>query len=479
MMALALAGVLILPSGAAMADELEEIEVRQEQISNANQEMQNQRYMIERANTDLEYAFNLLDELNAEMDQLRTEITNLEGEIERLDQSIKLNEKEKADLEKKLEEQIEVFKKRLDVMYKNRKNGYIPVILSSKDVDDFLSKLTTMKSVAEHDKNLIEEMKETQRKLKLTIMKLNGEKAERDQAMQNLTVKKANLMDSIYDQKDLIAEIQRNKDLAANQILNLEQRVQNLNAEINDLNIQLQERLKREEEERKRREEEARKAEAERIAREQAEREALERAQANTENLVSQTSELASIDTSSRNIVPDANFKPFDGNIVYYNQREEPWGSATYGNGWAATIAANGCGPTSMAMVLSSMTDQTVTPIQMANYSTMNGHVMPGDGGSYWSLFPAAANAYGLSCRQTTSRSEIIDALSNGALVISSQTNALGNYWTYGGHFIVLTGITDSGNITVADPWSRGHSVVSHTQDQVFIPMKSAWIITQ
>lgn len=479
---LALAGVLILPTNAVMANELEEIEIRQNEISETNQLIQNQQYHIQKANEDLEYAFSQLDNLSSEMDSLKADINSLEQEIKELNESIELNEAKKKELEAKLEEQIEVFKKRLDVMYKNRKNGYIPVILSSDDVDDFLSKLNTMKSVAEYDKKLIENMKTTKKALDMVLLNLKGEKASRDEAMTNLKIKEANLMDSINDQRQLIAVIQNNRDLAADQIAELEQRVYSLNAEIQDLNVQLKERLAREEEERRLAEEAARKAEEERLAREAEERrqrEALERSQQETDNLVSQTSELSSVETTGRNIVPDANFKPFDGNIVYYNQREEPWGSAKYGNGWAATIAANGCGPTSMAMVLSSMTDQQVTPIEMANFSTANGHVMPGDGGSYWSLFPAAANAYGLSCRQTTSRSEIIDALSNGALVIASQNNALGNYWTYGGHFIVLTGITDSGNITVADPWSRGHSVVSHTQDQVFIPMKSAWIITQ
>lgn len=48
-------------------------------------------------------------------------------------------------------------------MYKNRNTGYVPMLLSSNDVDDFLSRLTTMKSVAQYDTDLIKEMKETKR----------------------------------------------------------------------------------------------------------------------------------------------------------------------------------------------------------------------------------------------------------------------------------------------------------------------------
>lgn len=473
--ALVLAGSIMFSTVTVMATELEQIEAKQGEIQGANELIQNQRYQIEQANQDLDNAFDSLERLNEEARALKDEIDALQAEIDRLEKSIADNEKKKQELEVKLEGQIDLFKKRLAVMYKNRNSGYISVLLSSDNVDDFLSKLTTMKSVAEYDKKLIEDMKDTKKLLDKVSISLKGEKATRDEAMANYKVKEAQLMDKINDQRDLIAIIQNNKNLAANEINRLEGIVSDLNSEIAGLQTQLKERLEREEAERKAAEE----AERARAAEAEAERLRLAAAESTTEALVNETAGLSSIDTSSRNYVPETNFKPFDGNIVYYNQREEPWGSASYGNGWLGTIAANGCGPTSMAMVLSSMTDTTVSPIEMANFATNNGHVMPGDGGSYWSLFPGAASAYGLSCVQTSDRTQIIEALSNGALVIASQNNALGNYWTYGGHFIVLTGITSSGNITVADPWSRGHSAVSHTQDQVFIPMRSAWIINK
>lgn len=447
----------------ANGNELELIEERQGQISQNNQMIQEQKLNIEEANANLDEAFKSLNQLEEEMNKLKAEIESLEAEIKELNNKIKLNEAEKTALESKLELKVSVFKKRLDVMYKNRNSGYISVLLASDDVNDFLSKLTTMKTVAEHDKNLIKEMKETKKQLDLVIIQLKGQKASRDEAYQNLNIKKGELMDKIFDQKQLITAIQTNVNLAENEIARLNGLVQTLNSEISVLSEQYQERLRREEEERRRQEEE-------RLARERA---LAEEARREAEEAASTLSSY-----SGGNILPQGTPVPFNGSVVYFNQRDNPWGSAKYGSGWASTIEANGCGPTSMAMVISSMTSANVTPIDMANYSMANGHCMPGDQGSYWSLFPAAASQYGLNCRQTSSRSEIINALANGAMVICSQNNALGNYWTYGGHFIVLTGVTESGNIRVADPWSYEKSARSHTQDQVFIPMRSAWIIT-
>lgn len=451
---------------------MSDIQDKQSKIRSANEEIQNQRRVIENKNLNLEEAYKKLDGFQVEMDKLRKEIDKLKKDIKALEKSISENEKKKDDLLNKLNHKIEIFKKRIDVMYKNRNTGYVPMLLSSNDVDDFLSRLTTMKSVAQYDTDLIKEMKETKKEYELTLVQLKGQKTSLDEAMKNYNYKEAELMDTIADQKDLISVIQHELKLSLEEKNKLEKRVVELDSEISSLSQKLKERLEREEAERQRlAEEERKRIEAEKRAREQA---------AQTQSsLLNETNELSNVSVNLRNLLPDGEFKPFDGNVVYYSQREEPWASTRYGNGIYGTIAANGCGPTSMAMVLSSMTNAVVTPADMANYSTLGGHVMPGDGGSFWSLFPAAASEYGLSCRQTTNQNEIVQALASGSMVIASQTNALGNYWTIGGHFIVLSGITPDGQIKVADPWSRAKSAITHSQTQVFVPMRAAWIISK
>ena len=484
-----MAGVLLftsLPNLTARADELEEIEVREQEIQNNQNLIQNQLAEIQAVDSNIDVAFAEIERLGEERVKLTEEIEALQGEIEALDKSIKENESKKERLEKSLAEKIEVFKKRLDVMYKSRDIGTINVLLESSNADDFLTRLNSMKAVAGYDKEIITELNEMQDELEVTILNLKGTKASRDQAFENLTFKEASLLDSINEQNSLIAALQNNKDLAQGEVERLNGIVSNLNSEIDNLNIQYQERLRKEEEARiaaeKARQEEIARVEAEKVAK--AEAEAAARAQAATAEIETTTSSNASsgiVDTYVPEVAAPAQssyYVPFTGYVEYFNQREEPWASHRYGTGYHSSIAANGCGPTSMAMVLSSMTNQYVTPSDMADFSMANGHVMPGDGGSYWSLFPSAARKYGLNCVQTTSRSQINQALSNGAMVIASQDNSLGNYWTYGGHFIVLTGIDANGYISVADPWSRAKSVISHSQDTVYIPMKSAWIIS-
>jgi hypothetical protein len=67
--------------------------------------------------------------------------------------------------------------------------------------------------------------------------------------------------------------------------------------------------------------------------------------------------------------------------------------------GTSSTIGQGGCGPTSMAIVTSTLTGEAHDPVELAQWSVANGHRCEGNG-SYHSLIPTAASAYGLSCER-------------------------------------------------------------------------------
>lgn len=153
-------------------------------------------------------------------------------------------------------------------------------------------------------------------------------------------------------------------------------------------------------------------------------------------------------------IVPLGDIRFADGQtpVVYFNQTDERYAGQSYGTD---NIGGYGCGPTSMAIVVSSLTDKTVDPTEMAKWAYEHGYWCAGNG-SYHSLIPGAAEAWGLSvegcCKDDGQK--IVDALSNGKLVVAIMTKG---HFTNSGHFIVLRGIKD-GKILVADPFSYDRS---------------------
>lgn len=108
----------------------------------------------------------------------------------------------------------------------------------------------------------------------------------------------------------------------------------------------------------------------------------------------------------------------------------------------------------SLAIAVSTLTGEPHDPVELAQWSVANGHRCEGNG-SYHSLIPAAASAYGLSCEKKLDAQGIVDDLSSGKLVVAIMSKG---HFTKGGHFIVLRGVTSEGKILVADPASFGRS---------------------
>lgn len=150
--------------------------------------------------------------------------------------------------------------------------------------------------------------------------------------------------------------------------------------------------------------------------------------------------------------------------VVYYNQVEEPWGSMPYGT---STIGAAGCGPTSLAIVISTLTKQTVTPQMTAAYAISNGEYVSGVGTAH--SFPTnAANHWGLTCERVRKdrMDYVVQSLKEGKMVVEiCETYTITGSGS--GHFIVLTGVTSDGYITIADCASRERTGKVYSVDTI------------
>lgn len=159
------------------------------------------------------------------------------------------------------------------------------------------------------------------------------------------------------------------------------------------------------------------------------------------------------------------------GDFVLYLQFDPKWAGHRYGD---STIGPTGCGPTSLAMVVATLGDKSVTPPQVADWSTQNGHVRPGvppnGGGSAWSLFSEGAAHWNLKTQRLFATNDsrdnpsrpssadvdaVIKVLKSGGLVIASGTGPIP--FTSGGHILVIRGVDESGKWLLGDP---GHNRV-------------------
>lgn len=143
--------------------------------------------------------------------------------------------------------------------------------------------------------------------------------------------------------------------------------------------------------------------------------------------------------------------------IVYYMQTDSRWGNKIYGG--EDTIAKYACGPTSMAIVVSSLTDIQIDPVQMSGWAFNKGYWYP-KSGSLHSVVNGTAKAFGLKSEgvgnDADTQKKVTDALKNGDMAVVLMGKG---HFTKGGHFIVLRGITAEGKILVADCNSRENTM--------------------
>lgn len=146
---------------------------------------------------------------------------------------------------------------------------------------------------------------------------------------------------------------------------------------------------------------------------------------------------------------------------VSYLQTDPKWAALDYSApGEKTTIAASGCGPTAMAMVLATWADPGVTPQTECAWALANGYKALRQGTYYGYFEPAGAryslkvtrlnwsNIYGNS--ESAYHAQAKDALDRGDLVIACMGRGL---WTSSGHYVLVYGI-QGGVVYINDPAS-------------------------
>lgn len=158
------------------------------------------------------------------------------------------------------------------------------------------------------------------------------------------------------------------------------------------------------------------------------------------------------------------NYKEYIAGYIYFNQGDSAWNQ----NGYC--IAKAGCGPTSMAVVITSLTGKWVTPLDTAIWGYQHGFYSRE--GSAHEMIPAMATAYGLRCQGVgTDYQAIKKALKAGKPVVCLMGPG---YFTRGGHFMVLVAIDNNDCVTVADVGSRTRSAYKYRLADVIAQSKGA-----
>lgn len=150
--------------------------------------------------------------------------------------------------------------------------------------------------------------------------------------------------------------------------------------------------------------------------------------------------------------------------LLQYDTR---WGYGMYGDD---VMAINGCGPTSLAMIIAGLTGRNdITPYDIATYSYQNGYY---EGGTSWLLFTKGVKHYGIDGTEIPlSKSKMIAELDQGHPIICSMGK--GDFTTTG-HIITIIGIKD-GKFIINDPNSKKRSEMLWDYERIEKQIKNLW----
>lgn len=150
--------------------------------------------------------------------------------------------------------------------------------------------------------------------------------------------------------------------------------------------------------------------------------------------------------------------------FIYFNQADAAWNDNGY------QIKSSGCGPSAMAVCISSLTNKWVTPVDTTVWAYKNGYYS--SAGASHEMVPALAQQYKLECHGLGSDvSKVRDALKKKHPVVALMGPG---YFTKKGHFIVLVAIDDNDQVTVADVGSRQRTQYKYPLKEVIAQTKSA-----
>lgn len=142
---------------------------------------------------------------------------------------------------------------------------------------------------------------------------------------------------------------------------------------------------------------------------------------------------------------------------ISYLQTDKRWKDKAW-NGM--TIGKAGCGPTSAAMLISTLTGKEVTPDITYAWAGEHGHLVKGHGTDYTSYFQKQFSEYGLKAEMLNwqnsygkpdhpNHEKVVEKLKEGYYAIALMNKGL---WTTSGHFVVVW--WQDGKVRINDPAS-------------------------
>lgn len=150
----------------------------QNQLKNNEDKIKNINNEMKKTKSEKSSVQNEIKKLDLELEKLQLEINSLDIKISEYNLNIEKQQNEIDKLNEEINTKNDLLEKRLRVMYKKGMVGYAEVLLNSKDITDFLTRLDMIQKIVDNDVNILKSIENNKEELSLLQIQLQNEKNE-------------------------------------------------------------------------------------------------------------------------------------------------------------------------------------------------------------------------------------------------------------------------------------------------------------
>lgn len=204
--------IVCFTNSVALADPLSD------KLNSQKQQLEKDKNSLSDAKKKREAAEIEIEKLDNQIESLMKEINDTKTNISKTQDNIKIAQKDLEVAQKNIEKEQDLFNKRIRAMYINGTGSYVSVILESKGLSDFISKIEAVKKVMEFDKKVIANLKEKRQVVQGKKDVLDAQNSKLVALKNESEQKLSKLNDTKATQDKAIKELQSQEKLLASKV---------------------------------------------------------------------------------------------------------------------------------------------------------------------------------------------------------------------------------------------------------------------
>lgn len=228
--------------GSSLKDKKDELSANKEQIKEQKKELEETKEEKASVQSEVTTLDSQLVEIESQLSEIEKNLAGKKASVSEKAAELKVLEKELEESEVEKDEYYEAFKGRMVQMYKNKKRGFLELILSSDSIGQALTRAEYIKRISTRDEKVFEDLQEVVEDIttkKENVISVKATLEQEQKAIEISLAEQEKLQNSVESTRSkklrLITQLEDTEASIEGQISALEKEAQDLEAEIKKL----------------------------------------------------------------------------------------------------------------------------------------------------------------------------------------------------------------------------------------------------